>query len=160
MTIYTIGYEGICINDFLFLLRKHAIETVVDIRELPLSRKPGFSKNALSNTLNLGGLEYVHIPNLGCPKSIRNRYRNDGNWARYKEAFITHLDSQDEALADLASIAAISSCALLCFESDYNFCHRSMVANAVSQLSGVRVVHIHHDKIKTAMPAGFAPAFA
>lgn len=160
MTIYTIGYEGIDINGFLSLLREHDVETVVDVRELPLSRKAGFSKNALANTLNISGMEYIHLSDLGCPKPIRNRYRDDGNWMRYKESFLKHLDSQGEALADLAAAAAISNCALVCFEADYNLCHRSMVADAVKQLSGVRIVHIQRAEIKTAMSAGFAPAFA
>ena len=75
MTIYTIGYEGIDIEQFFKLLREHDIETVVDVRELPLSRKPGFSKKVLSSALNLSGLEYTHLADLGCPKPIRDRYR-------------------------------------------------------------------------------------
>ena len=50
MTIYTIGYEGIDIDRFLSLLRKHDIETVIDIRELPLFRKPGFPKKTRPDT--------------------------------------------------------------------------------------------------------------
>ena len=160
MIIHTIGYEGIDIDRFLSLLREHAIETVVDVRELPLSRKPGFSKKALADTLNLSGLEYVHLPDLGCPKPIRSRYRTDGNWKRYTEGFLKYLNTQDEALADLASMAAISNCALLCFEADYNYCHRSMVANAVNQISGMRVSHIKVAEIRKATSAGLALAFA
>ena len=78
MNIYTIGYEGLDLDGFLALLRKHGVETVVDIRELPLSRKPGFSKTVLGDTLNVSGKEYVHIPELGCPKPVRNTYRHDG----------------------------------------------------------------------------------
>jgi uncharacterized protein (DUF488 family) len=160
MIIHTIGYEGIDIGRFLSLLRKHAIETVVDVRELPLSRKPGFSKKALADTLNLSGLEYVHLPDLGCPKPIRSRYRTDGNWKRYTEEFLKYLNTQDEALADLASLAAISNCALLCFEADCNYCHRSMVADAVNQINGMRVSHIQVAKIRKTTSAGMAPAFA
>ena len=160
MIIHTIGYEGIDIDRFLSLLREHAIETVVDVRELPLSRKPGFSKKALADTLNLSGLEYVHLPDLGCPKPIRSRYRTDGNWKRYTEGFLKYLNTQDEALADLASMAAISNCALLCFEADYNYCHRSMVADAVNQISGIRVSHIQVAKIRAVTSADLAPAFA
>ncbi len=160
MTIYTIGYEGIDIARFLSLLQAHDIETVVDIRELPLSRKPGFSKKILSDTLNFSGLNYVHIPELGCPKPIRNRYRTDGNWNRYQESFLKYLEMQDEAIADLASMAAISNCALLCFEADYNYCHRSMVADAVSRLSGMPICHIHANRLKTTASAGWALAAA
>ena len=160
MIIHTIGYEGIGIDRFLSLLRDNAIETVVDVRELPLSRKPGFSKKALADTLNLSGLEYVHLPDLGCPKPIRSRYRTDGNWKRYTEGFLKYLNTQDEALADLASMAAISNCALLCFEADYNYCHRSMVADAVNQISGMRVSHIQGAEIRTVAFAGLALAFA
>ena len=160
MIIHTIGYEGIDIDRFLSLLREHDIETVVDVRELPLSRKPGFSKKALTDTPNLSGLEYVHIPDLGCPKAIRSRYHTDGNWKRYTAGFLKYLATQDEAIADLASMAALSNCALLCFEADYHYCHRSMVADAVNQISGIRVSHIQIAEIRKATSASFALAFA
>ena len=85
MKICTIGYEGLDIDAFMSLLAENDIETVVDVREMPLSRKPGFSKKALEAALNLSGREYVHMVALGCPKPIRDRYREDGNWKRYTE---------------------------------------------------------------------------
>jgi uncharacterized protein (DUF488 family) len=160
MTIFTIGYEGLNIDEFLSLLVGHGIETVVDIRELPLSRKPGFSKKSLANVLNLSGLEYAHIPNLGCPKPVRDKYRDDGNWPRYTEGFLKHLKSQKAAIAELSSLAGTSSCALLCFEADFNFCHRSMVANAVKNFSGMSVEHIQGSEIKTKSPDELQVAFA
>lgn len=87
MKICTIGYEGLDIDAFMSLLAENDIETVVDVREMPLSRKPGFSKKALEAALNLSGREYVHMVALGCPKPIRDRYREDGNWKRYTEGF-------------------------------------------------------------------------
>lgn len=87
MTVFTIGYQGLDIDSFVALLAEHGIETVVDIRELPLSRKPGFSKKALANLLNLSGLKYAHMDSLGCPKRVRDRYRADCNWKRYTEGF-------------------------------------------------------------------------
>ena len=80
MNVFTIGYEGLDIDGFMSLLAEHDIDTIVDVRELPLSRKAGFSKNALANLLNLSGREYVHMADLGCPKSVRDLYREDGNW--------------------------------------------------------------------------------
>ncbi len=152
MTVFTIGYEGLDIDAFMSLLVEHSIETVVDIRELPLSRKPGFSKRALASVLNLSGLEYVHMVDLGCPKLIRDCYREDGNWKRYTNGFLKYLKTQEDAIAELASLAAASNCTLLCYEADFNFCHRSMVANAVKDYCGARVTHINA-AAKTAIPA-------
>ncbi|WP_186251319.1 DUF488 family protein [Burkholderia gladioli] len=150
MTVFTIGYEGLDINTFMSLLGEHGIETVVDIRELPLSRKPGFSKKALASTLNLSGLEYVHMADLGCPKPVRDRYREDGDWKRYTGGFLKYLKTQNAAIADLSDLVNSSNCALLCYEADFNFCHRSMVANAVREHCGANVEHISVAKVRIA----------
>ena len=157
MTVFTIGYEGLDIDDFMSLLSEHGIETVVDIRELPLSRKPGFSKKALANVLNLSGLEYVHMVELGCPRPVRDGYRADGDWKRYTQGFLNHLKTQKDAIASLADLVESSTCALLCYEADFNFCHRSMVADAVSKRCGAEVEHI---EVRTTAPAGRQLAFA
>ena len=161
MKIYTIGYEGLDIDAFMSLLGDNDIETVVDVRELPLSRKPGFSKKSLEATLNLTGREYIHMVALGCPKPIRDRYREDGNWKRYTEGFLKYLASQNEAVTVLSALAAKSNCALLCYEADYNFCHRSMVANAVKQQTHARVRHLQESDLRTENCSGVKPlAFA
>lgn len=157
MTVFTIGYEGLDLNQFMSLLAEHDVETVVDIRELPLSRKPGFSKTALAKVLNLSSLEYVHMVALGCPREVRDGYRADGDWNRYTMGFLNHLKTQKEAIAELAELAESSTCALLCYEADFRFCHRSMVANAVHKQCGATVRHI---SVKTTGPAVRQPACA
>jgi uncharacterized protein (DUF488 family) len=152
MTVFTIGYEGLGVDAFMLLLNEHSIDTIIDVREMPLSRKLGFSKKALANILSLSGREYVHMANLGCPKPIRDRYREDGDWKRYTEGFLRYMRTQEEAIAELAALVASSNCALLCYEADYNFCHRSMVANAVGDYCGARVTHINA-AAKTVIPA-------
>jgi uncharacterized protein (DUF488 family) len=142
MMIFTIGYEGLDIERFIDLLAKQGVETVVDIRELPLSRKPGFSKRALQAELNASGREYVHLVELGCPRDVRDQYKEDGNWKNYTKGFLKHLKGQQESVAELAALATSTSCALLCYEADPNYCHRSMVADAVGELAGMRVHHI------------------
>jgi len=154
MTVFTIGYEGLDIDRFVALLAAHDIDTVVDVRELPLSRKPGFSKKALAGTLNVSGLEYVHMVELGCPKPVRNRYREDGNWQRYTKGFLKHLKAQKAAIAELAHLVSSSNCALLCYEADFNVCHRSMVADALRAYCGANVKHLSGTDARTASPAG------
>lgn len=162
MTVFTIGYEGLDIDAFMALLARHDIETIVDVRELPLSRKPGFSKKTLASMLNMFGREYVHIPALGCPKPVRNRYRENGSWPQYVEGFQKYLATQGAAIVELSELVVGSNCALLCFEADFNFCHRSMVAAAVREYCGASVEHIKAVKAATkiATPAGFQTAFA
>lgn len=142
MKLYTVGYEGLNVDEFLALLAQEGVETIVDIRELPLSRKYGFSKNSLRSILNSSGLEYVHLSALGCPRLVRDQYKKDGSWQKYSIGFNEYINSQTDALSELVSLAKDSNCALLCFEADYNFCHRSLVANAVSKLHQVDVKHI------------------
>ena len=142
MTIFTIGYEGLSIDVFLALLEENNIETIVDVRMLPLSRKPGFSKKVLCDILNLSGFEYIHMPLLGCPKDVRNKYKADSDWRLYTLGFMQHLAKQEEALRELSDLALSANCALLCFEADHNFCHRAMVANALMESSGFNIKHL------------------
>lgn len=159
MIISTIGYEGLDIDAFMTLLKISGIDTVVDVRELPLSRKPGFSKKALANVLNISGMEYIHMIELGCPKEVRDRYRKDGNWSRYTKDFIQYLNTKETSIAELSSLVSSSNCALLCFEADFNFCHRSMVANAVRDYCGADVRHIAASDLKITNLASFHLAF-
>jgi uncharacterized protein (DUF488 family) len=142
MKVFTVGYEGLDIERFLALLAQHGIDTVVDVRELPLSRKRGFSKRALAGALNLAGLRYLHMAKLGCPRPIRNRYRQDRDWQRYTHGFIEHLHTQAVALDELSGLARSANCALLCYEADYNQCHRALVANALHERYGTDIHHL------------------
>lgn len=65
LTLYTVGYEGLNIEQFLLMLDKYDIEKIIDIRECPISRKAGFSKNALKNVLAANGFDYTHLAALG-----------------------------------------------------------------------------------------------
>lgn len=80
--LFTFGYEGLDIDAFVARVQGAGVQAIVDVRELPLSRKKGFSKSALRDALRAAGLDYFHVPALGCPKEIRTRYKVDGDWAR------------------------------------------------------------------------------
>ena len=132
VTIWTIGYEGLSLEQFLELLKANGVEHLVDIREAPISRKVGFAKAALSDAVERAGIRYSHVRALGCPKPIRDRHKETGDWGRYTRDFKIYLAGQDEALAQLrATVAAARTC-LLCYEADYNRCHRTFVAEAIS----------------------------
>lgn len=147
--LYTIGYEGQTVETFLRRLSDIGIRTLVDIRELPLSRKRGFSKRALAAALANHNIAYVHMPSLGCPKPVRARYKIDDDWSRYTRGFIAHLSTQDVSIRELAKITRTTTACLMCFEADFTRCHRSLVARAATEVGSPRVVHI---TAQTAIP--------
>jgi len=140
--LYTAGYEGISLPVFIQRLQDNGVNTVVDVRELPLSRKPGFSKRALSEALAEHGIAYAHMPTLGCPKPIRDSYKADGNWARYTQGFTKYLRTQLASVKELAKIGTATTAALLCFEADFTRCHRTFVARAAAAAGAPSVAHI------------------
>lgn len=142
MILMTIGYEGLDIETFIAELRANRVATLVDVRELPLSRKKNFSKSSLAEAMQGAGLAYVHMSALGCPRDIRKEYSADRDWARYRRRFDAYLETQDDALAALRAKAERESCCLMCFEADYRVCHRSLVTDALLSDGKVEVKHL------------------
>src|SRR5689334_8046255 len=110
-SLFTFGYESLDITTFVERLRAQDIKTVIDVRELPLSRKKGFSKKAFAEALLREGIAYLHMPTLGCPKPIREQYKADATWERYTKEFLGYLRSQQAPLRELIKISdATSAC--------------------------------------------------
>lgn len=147
MTIYTAGYEGLAIDDFIGRLKQAKIDKVLDVREYPLSRKKGFSKKAFALCLSAAGISYEHSPPLGCPKPIRNRYKIDGDWSAYSRDFRAYIQTQDTILNELLSDATEQRICMVCYEADARFCHRSLIAEAAQALD--RSLQTKHLPIKT-----------
>jgi uncharacterized protein (DUF488 family) len=142
VAVYTIGYEGRELSAFLAKLIDEGVRLLVDVRELPLSRKKGFSKRTLEKALGDHGIRYLHVRELGCPKAIRDSYKIDGDWKKYVRAFCSYLERQGTPLATVAQRARDSRACLMCFEMDFTRCHRSIVADALARKSDVRIVHL------------------
>jgi uncharacterized protein (DUF488 family) len=147
--LFTFGYEGLAIDAFAARLLVAGVETIVDVRELPLSRKKGFSKTAFCAALAAHGIAYLHVPALGCPKLIRNQYKTDGSWQTYTREFTKYIKTQDGPLRELVAIAKTTTACLVCFEADFSMCHRTYVAREARQLGGPVVTHL---TAKTALP--------
>lgn len=143
MKLYTIGYEGLSVDAFFKALLANRVKTLIDIREAPISRKPGFSKSALSVAAQEYGLAYIHIQALGAPTEVRRGYREDQDWARFVRRYKRHLATQDEAILELAKKVRRKSSCLLCFEADPNRCHRSLVTQRLSEIIGSPLTIIH-----------------
>jgi uncharacterized protein (DUF488 family) len=134
MKIFTIGYEGATMADFLAALTAAGVERVIDVRALPLSRRPGFSKSSLAASLLEAGIGYVHLKALGTPKRGRDAAKK-GDRATLEEVYAGQLElpeAQAQA-AQMLALAAEKPSALLCFERDPCVCHRSLLLDAVGE---------------------------
>lgn len=140
---YTIGYEGSCVEDFVRVLKQTGIETLIDVRDLPLSRKRGFSKSALAATLEQHGIGYVHLKGLGDPKPGREAARA-GEHGLFRRIFGSHM-ATDVARRDLdraVELVRARSCCLMCFEQEHVHCHRAIVADHIVARTGFAPHHI------------------
>ena len=159
MKLMTVGYQGLQPKQFFDALLSNKVQTIVDLREYPISRKPGFSKSALESAAKKYNLSYVHLQALGSPRRIRHDYRDDENWDRFSRRFLAYLDTQEKTMRQLAKLVQNEQCCLLCFESDPNHCHRSFVAQQVANFvhSPMTITHLtvldrvkagpHHSRI-------------
>ncbi len=135
----TIGYEGRTPEELVAILKHGGVTRVIDVRQMPLSRKPGFSKTALAEFLRARGIEYVGVPRLGTPPAIRDRYKKGGNFARLRRDYVAYLAGQKPAVAELRALAAQGGCVLLCFERDPQQCHRSILADMLVGGAGAQL---------------------
>lgn len=143
MEIYTIGYEGAALADFLETLRIAGINQVIDIRELPQSRRSGFSKNILAAHLQEVGIDYLHVKQLGDPKHGRDAAKA-GRMDEFRQIFGAHMElpASRAAVDRVASLAQDKISVLLCYERDPKFCHRSIVANHILAVADGKVRHL------------------
>lgn len=139
----TIGYEQSSLEDFIATLEAAKVTTLIDVREVPVSRRKGFSKNILRNALADKGIEYVHLVGLGDPKAGRIAAR-EGRFEEFLEIYSTHLKS-DRAQTDLQRAVEIirpgGSC-LMCYERSPIDCHRKLVADALSDKVDLAIKHL------------------
>ena len=129
--IWTIGYEGHDPDSFVSTLRKAGIERVVDVRELPLSRKSGFSKSSLAAGLAKAGIAYSHVKALGTPRAVRHALKAGGSVDDFRRDYLAHVAQHMDAVAELEEVARRERCALLCVERELDVCHRGLLAEVL-----------------------------
>jgi len=138
MHIFTIGYEGTTVPEFVVALKQAGVERVIDVRALPLSRRPGFSKTPLKGALDEAGVEYIHLKALGTPSEGRAAARA-GRYADLERIYAGQLELP-EAIAQSAEMLALARekpSALMCMERDPAHCHRTLLLKAVAPAAEV-----------------------
>jgi hypothetical protein len=128
----SIGYE--LHKDHLAFARHvqaAGVERLIDVRELPISRRRGYAKSALAQALIDVGVEYVHIRALGNPKPFRDLYKS-GRVEEGKRRYEEHLlGEQRDALFGLVPLLREKRSALMCFEHEPATCHRTVIIEAL-----------------------------
>ena len=141
--VYTAGYEGKSIDAFFNDLLSHGIDALIDVRANPSSRKYGFSKRRLGQLCDRLELEYRHIPSLGIPSSARVGLGSHASYqlllSRYEQSMLPQHSAE---VKELGCFMRQKPSVLVCMEKDVQSCHRSRLAKAVADSTGLEVIHL------------------
>jgi uncharacterized protein (DUF488 family) len=134
--LFTIGYEGISLEEYLVRLVKNDVKLLVDVRNNPLSMKYGFSKSQLKKFCGSLGIEYVHIPEVGIKGDQRQELNTQSDYDKLFAVYCKNnlpqtITYQKEILNSLKQYQRI---ALTCFEANICQCHRKHLAEAIEHL--------------------------
>ena len=142
--LFTVGYQGTEIDSFIAHIKKHAINCLIDVREVPLSRKPGFSKASLVGHLESNDIRYIHLKELGSPKILREKLKIDNDYETFFLRMEEHLADKQDAIENAYSYATNNTCCLMCYEHLADNCHRKVVADKIKEWdgNGLKIRHI------------------
>jgi uncharacterized protein (DUF488 family) len=141
--IFTAGYEGRVQDELLDRLVAAGVAVLLDVRAVPMSRKPGFSKRLLAASAEARGIRYVHLQPLGTPKPGRQAARA-GQAEEMARIFGAHMATApaQAALGAARDIVVAAPTCLLCFERDPHFCHRRIVADILVATTRQTIEHL------------------
>lgn len=141
--LYTVGYEKAALAPLVETLQVAGVRRVIDVRDLPLSRRAGFSKTPLSNALADAGIAYTHLRPLGTPPEGREANKRK-QWPQFWEIVEASLQTPEaqHALHQAAGLALDAPCCLLCYEADPHICHRLRVAQLLCEAHPFTVNHL------------------
>lgn len=136
-SLYTIGYEGLSIEEFFERLKRNRIEYLVDVRKVPFSHKMGFSKAKLAHLCEGQQIIYKHFPELGIPSNMRTDLATQEDYDKLFEEYKQLILPENEALLQklTSMLGKGKRMALVCFEANPMQCHRRIVADRLSEIA-------------------------
>lgn len=137
--LWSVGYEGLDIDQFLTYVLYSGIKVIFDVRERPQSRKFGFSKSRLEYALSRISVDYRHVPAMGVPKDDRDELKRTRD---YDHFFMAYADSWNDEMEKTIHLMKSEldngrSIGLMCFERQYCECHRSMITKRMNDLFNI-----------------------
>jgi uncharacterized protein (DUF488 family) len=141
--LFTIGYEGKKLDELILILKNNSVKCLVDVRELPLSRKKGFSKTPLAEACRISGIKYVHMRAAGNPREIRKKYAKKGEYQKCLDRYHEYLKLNSHVVSNLYKYIIAETSCLLCFEKDPSRCHRSILTTELKAFNGTKIAAIN-----------------
>ena len=142
-TLFTIGYEKSTPDALVAALTEAGVRTLIDVRAVPASRRPGFSKGKLAERMEAAGIAYAHLRDLGTPKAGRDAARA-GQVEKMHGIFHAHMKRPEAQAALLQAImlAEHAPSCLLCLERSHDDCHRAILAAMMQERAKFAVVKL------------------
>jgi len=143
MKLYTIGYQGAIQPDVIARLKAAGVQVLADVRAVAASRRAGFSKTLLANSLLEAGIDYVHLRGVGTPKAGRDAARA-GDRETLRAIYGDHMAEPAFQLdfEKLRETARSGPTALLCYCGEADTCHRRILSDKLSTEDGFEVVDL------------------
>lgn len=142
--IFTLGHSTNTFEKFVEILRTYEIEILADVRSLPGSRRyPQFNKENLEDSLPENEIKYIHIPELGGRRKVKKDSRNTAWRHPSFRGYADYMESAEFKIGidELITIASKNKTAVMCSESLWWRCHRSMISDFL-KMNGWKVIHI------------------
>jgi uncharacterized protein (DUF488 family) len=141
--LFTLGYERTLLKDVVASLAASGVASLIDVRDRPISRRPGFSRRQFAAAIEEAGMRYFHLQALGTPPEGRLAGRRR-EWDRFWPIVDEKLARPEAQLAlqEAAEIALAAPSCLLCYEADWQICHRRRVAEILCLCHGFAVRHL------------------
>lgn len=141
-TIYTIGYSGYELPDFVDELKRHKISCVIDVRSNPYSKfHSDYNKEMLEILLKSQKLSYRNYSKeFGAQQKNRSFYSTDGYLDFDKFAESEEFKSGIKKITD--GMEKGYTVALMCAEKDPINCHRTILVGHEFSKIGYDVIHL------------------
>lgn len=137
MTIYTVGYENRSVKKFLEVLVSTGIQIVIDVRANPFSKKRGFCKKNLKETLESASIRYIWARDYGVPPREQETGTKEQILSAYRQRVRKRF-----LLKWLSQFFEEKPTALMCVEASAEQCHRGVLAEELSEFMGAEIVHL------------------
>jgi hypothetical protein len=136
--LYTIGYEGVSLEEYLNKLILNDIKVLCDVRKNSVSMKYGFSKSQLEKACEGVGVKYIHIPELGIDSDKRQELNTQTDYDKLFSSYRSDILPQTIEIQEklLTLLKEKERIALTCFEANICQCHRKHLADAIVKLPG------------------------